>query len=87
MANNAPAVFHLLQFKGSDLEFDGMGSLSVFPSLVMRKVLPARLYDSRFEGPGVADLDRRPRMEGADGFLPDVSSDRSGYIGCGFETG
>jgi hypothetical protein len=38
--NNAPAVFHLLQFKGSALEFEGTGSLSVLPSFVMRKVLP-----------------------------------------------
>jgi hypothetical protein len=47
--NNAPPVFHLFQFRGSALEFEGMGSLSVLPSFVMRKVLPMRLYDSRLE--------------------------------------
>lgn len=90
MANKAPAVFHLPQFKGSALELDGIGSLSVLPSFVMRKVLPARLYDSRFEGsdvPGVDDLERYPIIEGTDGLFPDASPVRGAYIGCGSETG
>jgi len=72
------------------LEFDGIGSLSVLPSFVMRNVLPARLYDSRFEGsdvPGVDDLERYPIIEGTDGLFPDASPVIGAYIGCGSETG
>jgi hypothetical protein len=56
----------------------------------MRNVLPAKLYDSRFEGSeaaGVDDLERYPMMEGTDGRLPDDSSEMGAYRGCGSETG
>lgn len=56
----------------------------------MRNVLPARLYDSRFDGsdvPGVDDLERYPIIEGTDGLFPDASPVIGAYIGCGSETG
>jgi hypothetical protein len=41
-ANIAPAVLHKLQFNGSAELSEGIGSLSVFPVLVLRNLVPER---------------------------------------------